>query len=115
MLQNDTEFPYFRSFDWFCGHSWARGLLFAYDGKDQVQLLSLHGLSFDWSLVESFFYVLRFAVAKVIVIFIKVYHTESFFRLLSSFSFHSFWVLQTIPMCSLVSFHASLRMLLICY
>ncbi|CAN0304217.1 unnamed protein product [Ascophyllum nodosum] len=33
--KNDDYFPHFRSFDWFCGHSWARGLLFAYDGKDQ--------------------------------------------------------------------------------
>ncbi|CAM9314443.1 unnamed protein product [Laminaria digitata] len=31
----DPYFGAFRSFDWFCGHSWARGLLFAYDGKDQ--------------------------------------------------------------------------------
>lgn len=35
-VQDDAYFPQFRSFDWFCGHSWARGLLFAYDGKDQV-------------------------------------------------------------------------------
>eukprot|EP00904_Undaria_pinnatifida_P011660 jgi/Undpi1/7624/HiC_scaffold_23.g10097.m1 len=33
--KEDAYFPQFRSFDWFCGHSWARGLLFAYDGKDQ--------------------------------------------------------------------------------
>ncbi|CAM9305567.1 unnamed protein product, partial [Ectocarpus fasciculatus] len=33
---SDAYFPQFRSFDWFSGHSWARGLLFAYDGKDQV-------------------------------------------------------------------------------
>ncbi|CAN0065398.1 unnamed protein product, partial [Ectocarpus sp. 6 AP-2014] len=32
---SDAYFPQFRSFDWFSGHSWARGLLFAYDGKDQ--------------------------------------------------------------------------------
>ncbi|CAM9234020.1 unnamed protein product [Sphacelaria rigidula] len=32
---NDDHFPAFRSFDWFSGHSWARGLLFAFDGKDQ--------------------------------------------------------------------------------
>ncbi|CBN76107.1 Endo-1,3-beta-glucanase, family GH81 [Ectocarpus siliculosus] len=31
----DAFFPQFRSFDWFSGHSWARGLLFAFDGKDQ--------------------------------------------------------------------------------
>eukprot|EP00903_Cladosiphon_okamuranus_P021661 g19915.t1 len=33
--KEDEYFPQFRSFDWFCGHSWARGLLFSYDGKDQ--------------------------------------------------------------------------------
>eukprot|EP00752_Nemacystus_decipiens_P012462 g11038.t2 len=33
--KSDPYFPQFRSFDWFSGHSWARGLLFAYDGKDQ--------------------------------------------------------------------------------
>ncbi|CAM9110958.1 unnamed protein product [Scytosiphon promiscuus] len=32
---SDPYFPQFRAFDWFSGHSWARGLLFAYDGKDQ--------------------------------------------------------------------------------
>ncbi|CAM9319222.1 unnamed protein product [Choristocarpus tenellus] len=31
----DPHFPMFRSFDWFSGHSWARGLLFSFDGKDQ--------------------------------------------------------------------------------
>ena len=36
VFQEDEYFPQFRSFDWFCGHSWARGLLFSYDGKDQV-------------------------------------------------------------------------------
>lgn len=36
--QYDAFFPQFRSFDWFSGHSWARGLLFAFDGKDQVML-----------------------------------------------------------------------------
>lgn len=34
--QSDPYFPQFRAFDWFSGHSWARGLLFAFDGKDQV-------------------------------------------------------------------------------
>ncbi|CAM9191796.1 unnamed protein product, partial [Hapterophycus canaliculatus] len=33
--KHDPYFPQFRSFDWFSGHSWARGLLFAFDGKDQ--------------------------------------------------------------------------------
>ena len=38
-LQYDAYFPQFRSFDWFCGHSWSRGLLFAYDGKNEVHIL----------------------------------------------------------------------------
>ncbi|CAM9422577.1 unnamed protein product [Discosporangium mesarthrocarpum] len=36
---DDDFFPMFRSFDWFCGHSWARGLLFSGDGKDQASML----------------------------------------------------------------------------
>ncbi|KAL0937454.1 endo-beta-glucanase (glycosyl hydrolase family 81) [Colletotrichum truncatum] len=31
----DPHFPFSRSFDWFHGHSWARGVLEAPDGKDQ--------------------------------------------------------------------------------
>ncbi|KAF5239219.1 hypothetical protein FANTH_10021 [Fusarium anthophilum] len=31
----DPYFPFSRSFDWFHGHSWARGVLEAADGKDQ--------------------------------------------------------------------------------
>ncbi|KAF2674038.1 endo-1,3-beta-glucanase Engl1 [Microthyrium microscopicum] len=31
----DTYFPFSRSFDWFCGHSWAKGLFASGDGKDQ--------------------------------------------------------------------------------
>ncbi|KAF5625161.1 glycosyl hydrolase family 81 [Fusarium sp. NRRL 25303] len=31
----DPFFPFSRSFDWFHGHSWARGVLEARDGKDQ--------------------------------------------------------------------------------
>ncbi|KAF5539166.1 glycosyl hydrolase family 81 [Fusarium phyllophilum] len=31
----DPFFPFSRSFDWFHGHSWARGILEAPDGKDQ--------------------------------------------------------------------------------
>ncbi|KAF5983798.1 glycosyl hydrolase family 81 [Fusarium coicis] len=31
----DPYFPFSRSFDWFHGHSWARGVLEAPDGKDQ--------------------------------------------------------------------------------
>lgn len=31
----DTYFPVFRSFDWYHGHSWAKGLFESGDGKDQ--------------------------------------------------------------------------------
>jgi endo-1,3(4)-beta-glucanase len=31
----DTYYPVFRSFDWFHGHSWAKGLFESYDGKDE--------------------------------------------------------------------------------
>lgn len=33
--ENDKYFPAFRSFDWFNGHSWAKGLFESGDGKDQ--------------------------------------------------------------------------------
>ncbi|CAN0126810.1 unnamed protein product, partial [Laminaria digitata] len=33
--EDDEFFPQYRAFDWFSGHSWARGLLYAGDGKDQ--------------------------------------------------------------------------------
>ena len=32
---NDTFFPFSRSFDWFHGHSWAKGLFESADGKDE--------------------------------------------------------------------------------
>ncbi|KAF1991861.1 glycoside hydrolase family 81 protein [Aulographum hederae CBS 113979] len=31
----DNLFPFYRSFDWFCGHSWAKGLYESADGKDE--------------------------------------------------------------------------------
>lgn len=31
----DTHFPVFRSFDWYSGHSWAKGLFETGDGKDE--------------------------------------------------------------------------------
>ncbi|KAF2753973.1 endo-1,3-beta-glucanase [Pseudovirgaria hyperparasitica] len=31
----DSVLPFYRSFDWFCGHSWAKGLFESADGKDQ--------------------------------------------------------------------------------
>ena len=33
--KNDKHFPVFRSFDWFNGHSWAKGLFESGDGKDE--------------------------------------------------------------------------------
>ena len=33
--ESDPYFPVFRSFDWFSGHSWAKGLFESGDGKDQ--------------------------------------------------------------------------------
>lgn len=32
---NDPYFPFSRAFDWFHGHSWAKGLFESYDGKDE--------------------------------------------------------------------------------
>ncbi|KAL2822863.1 glycosyl hydrolase family 81-domain-containing protein [Aspergillus granulosus] len=32
---NDPLFPFSRAFDWYHGHSWAKGLFESYDGKDQ--------------------------------------------------------------------------------
>ncbi|KAJ5893793.1 hypothetical protein N7495_005484 [Penicillium taxi] len=34
-VADDAYFPFSRSFDWFNGHSWAKGLFESYDGKDQ--------------------------------------------------------------------------------
>ncbi|KAJ6044971.1 uncharacterized protein N7446_003169 [Penicillium canescens] len=34
-VDNDPLFPFSRSFDWYNGHSWAKGLFESYDGKDQ--------------------------------------------------------------------------------
>lgn len=34
-VENDPYFPFSRSFDWFNGHSWAKGLFESYDGKDE--------------------------------------------------------------------------------
>ena len=32
---DDSQFPFSRAFDWFHGHSWAKGLFESFDGKDQ--------------------------------------------------------------------------------
>ncbi|RAL00394.1 endo-1,3-beta-glucanase Engl1 [Aspergillus ibericus CBS 121593] len=32
---NDPYFPFSRAFDWYHGHSWAKGLFESYDGKDE--------------------------------------------------------------------------------
>lgn len=34
-VENDTYFPFSRGFDWYNGHSWAKGLFESFDGKDQ--------------------------------------------------------------------------------
>ncbi|KAF7719938.1 Endo-1,3(4)-beta-glucanase [Penicillium ucsense] len=34
-IDHDAFFPFSRSFDWFNGHSWAKGLFESFDGKDQ--------------------------------------------------------------------------------
>ncbi|KAF9247484.1 CAZyme family GH81 [Penicillium roqueforti] len=34
-VPNDPYFPFSRSFDWYNGHSWAKGLFESFDGKDQ--------------------------------------------------------------------------------
>lgn len=34
-VENDPHFPFSRAFDWFNGHSWAKGLFESYDGKDE--------------------------------------------------------------------------------
>ncbi|EPS27918.1 putative endo-beta-1,3-glucanase [Penicillium oxalicum 114-2] len=34
-IEYDPYFPFSRSFDWFNGHSWAKGLFESFDGKDQ--------------------------------------------------------------------------------
>jgi endo-1,3(4)-beta-glucanase len=34
-VENDQYYPFSRSFDWFHGHSWAKGLFASLDGKDE--------------------------------------------------------------------------------
>ncbi|EPY51546.1 endo-1,3-beta-glucanase Eng2 [Schizosaccharomyces cryophilus OY26] len=34
-VEDDNNFPFFRSFDWFSGHSWSKGLFASGDGKDE--------------------------------------------------------------------------------
>lgn len=34
-IATDPEFPFSRSFDWYHGHSWAKGLFESADGKDE--------------------------------------------------------------------------------
>lgn len=34
-VENDAHFPFSRGFDWYNGHSWAKGLFESFDGKDQ--------------------------------------------------------------------------------
>ena len=34
-VENDPYFPFSRAFDWYNGHSWAKGLFESFDGKDE--------------------------------------------------------------------------------
>ena len=34
-VSTDVNFPFSRSFDWYHGHSWAKGVFESADGKDQ--------------------------------------------------------------------------------
>lgn len=34
-VENDPHFPFSRAFDWYNGHSWAKGLFESFDGKDE--------------------------------------------------------------------------------
>ena len=50
----DPYFPVFRSFDWFCGHSWSKGLFFSGDGKDEESSSEDYNFSYGmklWGLV----------------------------------------------------------------
>lgn len=50
----DPYFPVFRSFDWFVGHSWSKGLFFSGDGKDEESSSEDYNFSYGlklWGLV----------------------------------------------------------------
>lgn len=46
----DTHFPVSRAFDWWCGHSWAKGLFESADGKDQESSSEDYNFSYALSL-----------------------------------------------------------------
>lgn len=51
----DPFFPVFRSFDWFHGHSWAKGLFWSGDGKDQESSSEDYNFAFAmklWGMVS---------------------------------------------------------------
>jgi endo-1,3(4)-beta-glucanase len=52
----DPYFPVFRSFDWFVGHSWSKGLFFSGDGKDEESSSEDYNFSYGlklWGLVTN--------------------------------------------------------------
>jgi endo-1,3(4)-beta-glucanase len=52
----DPYFPVFRMFDWFCGHSWAAGLFFFGDGKNEESTSEDYNFSYGlklWGMVTN--------------------------------------------------------------
>lgn len=53
---SDPYFPVFRSFDWFVGHSWSKGLFFSGDGKDEESSSEDYNFAYGmklWGLVTN--------------------------------------------------------------
>ena len=46
----DPYFPVYRSFDWFVGHSWSKGLYFSADGKDEESSSEDYNFSYGMKL-----------------------------------------------------------------
>ena len=46
----DAWYPTFRAFDWYHGHSWAKGLYASYDGKDQESTSEDYNFAFSMKL-----------------------------------------------------------------
>jgi endo-1,3(4)-beta-glucanase len=52
----DPYFPVYRSFDWFVGHSWSKGLFFSADGKDEESSSEDYNFAYGmklWGLVTN--------------------------------------------------------------
>lgn len=47
---DDSYFPVFRSFDWFSGHSWAKGMFASSDGKDEESSSEDYNFSYGMKL-----------------------------------------------------------------